>query len=61
MNDAVRKTLVLSVILIAGGLCACVAGLITGDVPPVVMGGTGTACGALLAAFSVLSHRRNRL
>ncbi|MFF4018395.1 hypothetical protein [Streptomyces sp. NPDC001843] len=60
VNDAVRKTLVFSAILIVGGLFGCVAGLITGDVPPIVMGATGAACGVLLAAFSVLAHRKKR-
>ncbi|MEU6384118.1 hypothetical protein ABZ847_11175 [Streptomyces bauhiniae] len=59
-NDAVRKTLIFSAILIAGGLGGCIAGLVNGDASPMVMGVIAAVCGALLAILSVLARRKTR-
>ncbi|MGA5732039.1 hypothetical protein ACPCI1_25770 [Streptomyces seoulensis] len=59
-NDAVRKTLIFSAILIAGGIGGCIASLVNGDAPPMVMGAIAAVCGVLLAILSVLARRKTR-
>ncbi|MGY0019365.1 hypothetical protein [Streptomyces sp. cg35] len=60
MNEAINKTLAFSAILVAGGAVGCIAGVTTGDTPPVVFGAIAVACGLVLTVFSVLARRKTR-
>lgn len=60
MDDAIRGTRNFAAIAILGGLCACMAGAVTGDTVPIVLGAVGTACGAVLAVLAFLAHRKTR-
>lgn len=60
MDDAIRGTRNFAAIALLGGLCACMAGVVTGDTVPIVLGAVGAACGAVLAVFAFLAHRKTR-
>ncbi len=60
MRDAIRGVRTFSVIAIIGGICACLAGAVTGDTVPIVLGVIAAAGGALLAVFAFLAHRKTR-
>jgi uncharacterized membrane protein HdeD (DUF308 family) len=60
MNEAVRKTLIFSAVLILGGVCGCVAGASTGDTPPIVFGAAAIVSGTVLAILAVLARRKTR-
>lgn len=60
MEDAIRGTRNFAAIALLGGLCGCVAGVVTGDTVPIVLGAVGAACGAILAALAFLAHRKTR-
>ncbi|WP_420036231.1 hypothetical protein ACN2WE_31970 [Streptomyces sp. cg28] len=60
MNEAIKKTLAFSAILIVGGAVGCIAGVSTGDTPPVVFGAVAVACGLVLAVSSMLARRKTR-
>ncbi len=58
MNDAVRGVCIFSSILIVGGVCACTAGVLTGDAVPIVLGVIAVTCGLVLAVFVAFKARR---
>lgn len=60
MGDAIRRVRIFSVVVIAGGICGCVAGTVTGDAVPVVLGAIAAACGVVLAVLAFLAHRKTR-
>ncbi|MFG2343773.1 hypothetical protein [Streptomyces phaeochromogenes] len=59
-GDAIRGVRTFSAILIVGGICACVAGTVTGDAVPIALGAIAVVCGLVLAVFAFLGHRKTR-
>ncbi|WP_406390338.1 hypothetical protein OG806_01580 [Streptomyces sp. NBC_00882] len=60
MDDAIRKVRTFSAVLIAGGICAGIAGTVTGDTVPIVLGVIAAVSGVILAVFAFLGHRKTR-
>ncbi|GAA2239960.1 hypothetical protein [Streptomyces indiaensis] len=60
MSDAIRGVRIFSAIAVLSGIGACIAGTLTGDTVPVVLGVTAAACGVILAVFASLAHRKTR-
>ena len=60
MSDAIRGVRAFSALLIVGGICACVAGAVTGDVVPIALGVIAAASGVVLVVFAFLGHRKTR-
>ncbi|MBZ6130118.1 hypothetical protein ACFUMJ_10760 [Streptomyces olivaceus] len=60
MDEAVSGVRIFSAILIAGGLCACIAGIFTGDAAPIVLGAIAAVSGLILAVFAFMAHRKTR-
>jgi uncharacterized membrane protein HdeD (DUF308 family) len=60
MDDAIRGLRTFSVILIVGGICALVAGTVTGDAVPTVLGVIAAVSGVILAVFAFLGRRKTR-
>ena len=60
MGEAVKGVRIFSAILVAGGICACIAGAFTGDAVPVVLGAIAAVSGLVLAAFAFTAHRKTR-
>jgi hypothetical protein len=60
MGDAVRGLGTFSAILVIGGICACVAGEITGDIAPIALGVIAALSGVVLAALAFLGNRKIR-
>lgn len=58
MDDAIRGVRIFSAVLIVGGICACVAGTVTGDAVPIVFGVISAVSGVVLAVFALLGHRK---
>ncbi|WP_330467922.1 hypothetical protein OG547_23385 [Streptomyces longwoodensis] len=57
VKEAVRKTLIFSAIAILAGVCGCIAGVATGDVPPIAFGAVAIAGGVILAVMAGLATR----
>lgn len=60
MGDAIRNVRIFSAITIVGGICACVAGTVTGDIVPVVLGAVAVVGGVFLAVLALLAQRKTR-
>jgi hypothetical protein len=60
MDNAVRGTRILAAIALVGGICACIAGGVTGEAVPIVLGAVGAAGGAVLAVLVFLTRRKTR-
>jgi purine-cytosine permease-like protein len=60
MRPAIREVRIFSAILIVGGIGACVAGTVTGDAVPVVLGAIAAVSGVVLAALAFLGYRKTR-
>ncbi|MFH9044165.1 RHS repeat-associated core domain-containing protein [Streptomyces sp. NPDC017966] len=60
MNDAVRGVRTFSAVLMTGGIYACVAGTVTDDAVPIVLGLIAAVSGAVLAVLAFLAHRKTR-
>ncbi|MFF3345506.1 hypothetical protein [Streptomyces sp. NPDC002779] len=60
MSDAIRGLATFSAIAIIGGICACIAGSITGDTVPIVLGVIAAVGGMILAVFAFLAHQKTR-
>ncbi len=60
MSDAIRVVRIFSAIAVIAGIGACIAGTLTGDTVPVVLGVTAAAAGVILAVFASLAHRKTR-
>jgi uncharacterized membrane protein HdeD (DUF308 family) len=60
MDEAVRGVRTFSAVLMIGGICACIAGTVTGDVVPIVLGAIAAVSGVILAVFAFLGHRKTR-
>ncbi|MER6159537.1 hypothetical protein ABT147_28975 [Streptomyces sp. NPDC001868] len=60
MSDAIKGVRTFSAISIIGGICACIAGTVTGDTVPIVLGVIAVAGGVILAVFAFLAHRKTR-
>jgi hypothetical protein len=58
IGEALKGTRVFSVVGIVGGLAACVAGAVTQDTVPIVLGAIAMGCGAVLAVLTFLAHRK---
>jgi uncharacterized membrane protein HdeD (DUF308 family) len=57
MRSGVRIFFAISII---GGICACIAGTLTGDTVPIVLGAIAAAGGVILAVFAFLARRKAR-
>ncbi|WP_405517551.1 hypothetical protein [Streptomyces canus] len=60
MDDAIRRLRIFSAILIAGGMCACMAGAVTGDAVPIALGAIAAVSGVVLAVFAFIGLRKTR-
>ncbi|MCX5328928.1 hypothetical protein [Streptomyces sp. NBC_00140] len=60
MDDAIRGVRAFSAVSIAGAMCACVAGILTGDVVPILLGVIAAVSGVVLAVFAFLAHQKTR-
>lgn len=60
MDSAVKRVGIFSAILIAGGMCACTAGVLTGDSVPIVLGVIAEVSGLVLAIFAFQARRKTR-
>ncbi|OUD03126.1 hypothetical protein CA983_11340 [Streptomyces swartbergensis] len=60
MDDAIRGVRIFSAVLIVGGICACVAGTVTGDAVPIALGVIAAVSGVVLAVFAFLGRRKTR-
>ncbi|MFF1449394.1 hypothetical protein ACFVYF_14755 [Streptomyces sp. NPDC058274] len=58
MQEAIRKTLIFSVIAIIAGVCGCIAGAATGDTPPIIFGAVAITGGVVLAVMAALARRK---
>jgi hypothetical protein len=58
VKEAIRKTLILAAVVIPVGVCGCVAGAATGDMPPVIFGAVAIAGGLTLAVMVALATRK---
>lgn len=60
MDNAVVRVGIFSAILIAGGMCACIAGALTGDSVPIALGAIAAVSGLVLAIFAFQARRKTR-
>jgi hypothetical protein len=60
VKGAIRKTLIFSAVAILAGVCGCLAGVATDDVPPTVFGAVAIAGGLILAVMAMLATRRDK-
>ncbi|MFK4116850.1 hypothetical protein [Streptomyces longwoodensis] len=58
VKEAIRRTLILSAVAIPVGVCGCVAGVVTGDTPPIIFGAVAIAGGLTLAVMAALATRK---
>jgi uncharacterized membrane protein HdeD (DUF308 family) len=58
VEDAVRKVRTFLVIVILGGICACVAGIVTDDVVPIALGMIAVVSGVVLAVIAFRAQRK---
>lgn len=58
IGDAIKRLGIFSAIAVVGGMCACIAGTVTGDAVPVVLGAIATAGGVVLAVLASLARRK---
>ena len=59
-DEAIKAVRTFSAVLVIGGIAACIAGTVTGDVVPIILGAIAAASGVTLAVFAFLGHRKTR-
>jgi uncharacterized membrane protein HdeD (DUF308 family) len=60
MDEAIKGVRTFSAVVAIGGVCACIAGIATGDAVPIVLGGIAAVSGVILAVFAFLGQRKTR-